>query len=158
MRSSGTRIILPTLTTILLLLATGCATSSPSSANTVRRSETGRVQSLEEGEVVMVREVTIEGTSGVGGAVAGGVLGYAVGNTIGGGSGRTLARAAGTVGGAAVGSRAQQAATTERGLEITVQLESGEVVVIVQAADEHFDAGDKVRVLRRSDGGARVTQ
>jgi outer membrane lipoprotein SlyB len=81
-----------------------------------------------------------------------------VGNTIGGGSGRRLARTAGAVGGAAAGSRAQQAATTERGLEITVELESGEVVVIVQAADEHFDVGDKVRVLRRSDGGARVTQ
>ena len=50
----------PVLLLGAVLALAGCA-SSPSSANTVRRSETGRAQTVERGEVVYVREVTIEG-------------------------------------------------------------------------------------------------
>lgn len=139
------------------LVLAGCA-SSPASANTVSRSDTGRAHTVEKGEVVYVRAVTIEGESRGGGAVAGGVLGFAVGNTIGSGSGRTLARAGGTVAGAAVGSAAERAATTVPGVEVSVELESGEVVVVIQAADETFEIGDQVRVLRRADGRVRVLQ
>lgn len=136
----------------------GACASSPTSSNTVRRSETGRAHAVEHGEVVYVRQVTIEGEARGAGAVAGGVLGWAVGNTIGSGSGRTLARAGGAVAGAAAGSAVERSATTVPGLEITVELASGEVVVVMQAADETFDVGDQVRILRRSDGGVRVMQ
>lgn len=136
----------------------GACASSPSSANTVSRSDTGRAHSVERGEVVYVRQVTIEGEARGGGAVAGGVLGWAVGNTIGSGSGRTLARAGGTVAGAAAGSAVERAATTVQGVEVSVELQSGEVVVIIQAADEIFEVGDQVRVLRRGDGQVRVLQ
>lgn len=140
-----------------IMSLTGCA-SPPASANSVSRSETGRAHTVEMGEVVYVREVTIEGEARGAGAVAGGVLGFAVGNTIGSGTGRTLARAAGTVAGAGAGSAVERAATTVAGVEVTVELASGEVIVIIQAADETFDVGDQVRVLRRSDGGVRVMQ
>lgn len=136
---------------------TGCA-SGPTSANTVRRSDTGRAHTVETGEVVYVRPVTIEGEARGAGAVAGGVLGWAVGNTIGGGSGRTLARAGGAVGGAAGGSSVERAVTTVSGIEISVELESGELIVVIQAADETFEIGDQVRVLRRGDGQVRVLQ
>ena len=86
------------------------------------------------------------------------MLGYAIGNTIGGGSGKSLARAAGTVGGAAAGSAMQQNASRQEGLEITVQLDSGEIISILQSSDEAFDEGDRVRVLQRPDGTARVIQ
>jgi outer membrane lipoprotein SlyB len=56
------------------------------------------------------------------------------------------------------GSATQEAATRQMGLEITVQLDNGEVVAIVQAADQSFDEGDQVRVLRRPNGEARVLQ
>jgi alkyl sulfatase BDS1-like metallo-beta-lactamase superfamily hydrolase len=49
-------------------------------------------------------------------------------------------------------------ATTQTGVEVTVELEDGELIVIIQAADEVFNKGDSVRVLRRSDGGVRVIQ
>ena len=106
----------------------------------------------------MVREVQIEGTKSGAGAIAGGIMGFALGSTIGSGSGRTVARAAGTVGGAAAGAAIEEGATRQMGLEITVQLDNGEVVSIVQGADETFDEGDLVKVLRRRDGTARVIQ
>jgi outer membrane lipoprotein SlyB len=149
-------IVLLTLAPATFLL-TACA-SRPASANSVSRAETGRAHTVEKGEVVYVREVTIEGESRGAGAIAGGVLGFAVGNTIGSGSGRTLARAAGTVAGAGAGAAVERSVTTVAGVEVTIELASGEVVVIIQAADEVFEIGDQVRVLRRSDGGVRVMQ
>jgi outer membrane lipoprotein SlyB len=135
----------------------GCNESAHSS-NIYSRKEAGQVQTVQDGEVLYVRPVTIEGSRSPAGAIAGGVLGYAVGNTMGGGSGKTVARAAGTVGGAAAGSAVQKKATREDALEITVRLDSGEIISVVQSASERFDDGDRVRVLRRPDGSARVIQ
>jgi outer membrane lipoprotein SlyB len=139
------------------LILSGCATS-PTSANTVRRSETGVAHTFERGEVIYVRQVTIEGESEGVGAVAGGVMGLAVGNLVGGGRGRDLSRVAGTMAGAAAGTAAERAITTVAGVEVTILLESGELLVVIQAADEVFDPGDSVRVIRRADGGVRVVQ
>ena len=137
-------------------IAVGCASSM--SGSTYSRDQAQKVQTVHEGEVIMVREVLIEGTkSGVGG-LAGGVMGYALGSTIGGGSGKRVARAAGAVGGAAAGAAIEEGATRQKGLEITVKLDNGETISIVQGADEKFDEGDLVRVLRRPDGSARVIQ
>jgi len=146
----------PLLLLAALLSLTGCA-SSPTSANTVRRSETGRVHTMERGEVIYVREVTIEGEAGGAGAVAGGAMGFALGSLVG-GSGRGVARVGGTVAGAAAGNAIERNVTTRAGVEVTILLESGEVVVVIQAADEIFEVGDSVRVIRRSDGGVRVVQ
>ncbi len=138
------------------LIAVGCAPSM--SGSTYSRDQARKVQTVHEGEVIMVREVLIEGTkSGLGG-LAGGVMGFALGSTVGGGSGKGVARAAGTVAGAAAGAAIEEGATRQTGLEITVKLDNGQVVSIVQAADERFDEGDLVRVLRRPDGTARVIQ
>jgi len=144
----------------LLLLGTvlalaGCA-SSPSSANTVRRSETGRVHTVQRGEVIYVREVTIEGEAQGAGALAGGAMGFALGG-LAGGQGRGVARVGGAVAGAAAGTAIERRVTTQTGVELTIELEGGEVIVVVQAADEVFKQGDSVRVLRRSDG-VRVIQ
>lgn len=150
-------------TVLLTALAAGClgwpvgCATSPSSANTVRRSETGRVHTVQTGEVIYVREVTIEGEAGGAGALGGGALGFAVGNMAQ-GRGRSVARAGGAVAGAAAGTAIERRVTTRAGVEVTVELESGEVIVVIQAADEVFHVGDSVRVLRRSDGGVRVMQ
>ncbi|MHC4446011.1 MAG: hypothetical protein ACYS9T_04520 [Planctomycetota bacterium] len=58
------------------------------SSNVYSRKDAQKVQTVEEGEVIFVRKVTIEGSkSGLGG-LAGGVVGFAGGGTIGGGSGK----------------------------------------------------------------------
>ncbi len=150
-------IIAPALVMGTVLTMSGCATS-PTSANTVRRSETGVVHTFDRGEIIYVREVTIEGESQGLGAVAGGVMGLAVGNLVGGGRGRDLARITGTMAGAAAGNAIEQAVTTYDGVEVSILLESGELLVVIQAADEVFRKGDSVRVIRRADGGVRVVQ
>jgi outer membrane lipoprotein SlyB len=138
------------------LIAVGCAPSM--SGSTYSRDQAQKAQTVHEGEVIMVREVLVEGTkSGLGG-VAGGVMGFVLGSTIGGGSGKNVARAAGAIGGAAAGAAIEEGATRQKGLEITVQLDNGETISIVQGADETFDEGDSVKVLRRPDGSARVIQ
>jgi outer membrane lipoprotein SlyB len=150
-------VVAPALVLGAVLIVSGCA-SSPTSANTVRRSETGMAHTFERGEVIYVRNVTIEGESEGIGAVAGGVMGLAVGNLMGGGRGRDLSRVGGTLAGAAAGTAIERSVTTVVGVEVTILLESGELLVVLQAADEVFDPGDSVRVIRRADGGVRVVQ
>ncbi len=140
------------------LIATGCTTPSSMSGSVYSRDQARKVQTVHEGEVIMVREVLIEGTKSGFGTLAGGVMGYALGGTIAEGSGKGVARAAGSIAGAAAGAGIEEAVTRQKGLEITVRLYNGEVVSIVQAAEEIFDVGDIVRVLRRPDGTARVVQ
>jgi outer membrane lipoprotein SlyB len=56
------------------------------------------------------------------------------------------------------GSAVEEKATQQKALEITVKLDNGEVIAIVQEADVPFDEGDSVRVIRRPNGEARVVQ
>jgi outer membrane lipoprotein SlyB len=104
-----------------------------------------------------VREVNLEGTrTGIGpatGAVAGGVAGSAIGH----GRGSALAAIAGAVAGGLAGQVAEQGFTRRRGVEVTVKLDSGQMLAIMQEADETFRPGDRVRIL--SDGAtSRVTR
>ena len=92
------------------------------------------------------------------GTVGGGVVGGVLGNMVGGGRGKTLATIAGAALGAAGGYAGEKALTKQNGLEITVELENGQQLSIVQAADQQFSPGERVRVLRGSDGSARVTR
>jgi len=142
--------------TLLVLTVGGCASSM--SPDSYSRSQARQVQTVEEGEVIYVREVMIEGTKSGFGTIAGAALGYSLGRTIGGGSGTKIAKTAGAVGGAMAGSAIEEKATQQKALEITVKLDNGEVIAIVQAADVPFDEGDSVRVIRRPNGEARVVQ
>ena len=113
---------------------------------------------VSEGRVVDVGAVTIEGERSVLGTAGGGYVGYEVGRSIGHGSGRDIAGAVGAVAGAAAGRAVEENVTRQDGLQITVRLDSGETIAIVQAADVAFEAGERVRVLRRQDGAARVSK
>ena len=141
---------------LIALVTVGC--ESRTSSNVYSREQAQRVFTVDGGEVIYVRPVEIEGSATGLGAVAGGVMGLVVGSTIGGGSGKDVATVAGAIVGAATGAAVEEKASHQAGLEITVQLDNGQVVAIVQAADKGFDVGDRVRVLRRPDGLARVVQ
>ena len=134
----------------------GCASSM--SGDVYSRDQARKVQRVDEGEVIMVREVTIEGTKSGLGVVAGGALGGVLGSMVGGGKGQTLATVGGAVAGGGAGAAVEEAATRQKGLEITVKLDNGEVVSVVQAADREYLVGDDVKVLRNPDGTARVIQ
>jgi outer membrane lipoprotein SlyB len=127
----------------------GCASSM--SGDTYRRGEAMRAQSVEMGVVDSVRFVTIEGTQTGVGAAAGAILGGIAGSTAGRGY---RAHEAGAVGGAVIGGVAGQAieegSTRKNGVEVTVLLDQGRMLAIVQEATEEFRPGDRVRVV--SDG------
>ena len=132
----------------------GCATHTNSS--TFNRSEVGRAQTVEAGTVTGVRPVTIQTDGSTVGTATGAVLGGLAGSTAGGGRGQTAA----TVGGAVAGGAAGNAATasTRQGVEVTVQLDSGRTLAVVQEGDPNaFRVGDRVNVA--SDGvTTRVTR
>ena len=137
-----------------VLLLTGCPAGL--GGKDYSRSQARTVQEVQMGIVESVREVRIEGTKTPVGAGAGAVVGGVAGSTVGGGRGSVVGTAVGAVLGGLGGAAAEESVTRQKGLEITVKLDSGQMLAITQAADEAFSAGDRVRVL--SGGGVtRVT-
>lgn len=102
---------------------------------------------VKHGTVNGVRAVTTSNSSTGVGAVAGGLMGGVLGRYIGGGSGRTVG---------AAGAGVEKSMRDHDALELTILLDNGQEIVIVQDPDEIFTAGDRVRVLTSSDGTSRV--
>ncbi|WP_372013591.1 outer membrane lipoprotein [Pseudoxanthomonas sp. 10H] len=142
------------LLTVGMLAMAGCATHG--SPSTFTRSEAGRAQTVESGTVTAVRAVSIQNDSRGVATATGAVLGGLAGSTVGGGRGQTAATVGGAVAGGAAGNAI--AGTTRAGVEVTVQLESGRTVAVVQeGSPDQFRVGDRVRVA--SDGvTTRVTR
>jgi len=138
------------------VVLSGCASSLSGSAYERRQGRT--VQDVQLGTVEHVREVQIEGTkTGIGaaaGTVAGGIVGGAAGGR--GNVSSAIGSIAGAVVGGVAGAAVEEGATKQKGLEITVRLESGRLIAITQAADEAFNVGDRVRILS-GQGITRVT-
>lgn len=136
-------------------LIAGCASSN--SGDVYSRDQVRRTQTVQLGTVQAVRSVRIEGTKSGVGTVAGAVAGGVAGSTIGAGSGRTLAALGGAALGAVGGTVAEEQITKKTGLEITVKLDGGSTIAVVQEADVMFSVGERVRVLT-SGGVTRVTK
>ena len=137
------------LVAALALAAAGCVPVP--GPNVYGPGQAARVQSVEFGVVESVRDVRIAGfRSGAGrvrGAMVGSIAGsYVVGSII------------GAILGGVIGGAMEEGATQRQGVEITVRLESGALVAIVQDVEEPgYKPGDRVRVL--SDGVmSRVTR
>jgi outer membrane lipoprotein SlyB len=138
------------------LLAAGCASSA--SSQVYPRHQAQQAWTVEYGEVADIDPVTIEGDRSYLGRAGGGYIGYEVGRAAVDGSGRGVAGAVGAVAGAVVGDAVEEGVTRQHGLQITVDLEEGPTVAIVQAADQTFAVGERVKVLRGQRGAARVTK
>jgi outer membrane lipoprotein SlyB len=126
------------------------------SGDVYSREGAQRVQTIEYGEVLEVRQVQIEGTKTGAGAFGGGVLGGALGSGVGRGSGTTMAVVGGAILGAVAGSAVEEGATKQPGLEITIRMDTGRTIALVQGLDPPVRAGDRVRVVRNPDGSARA--
>lgn len=141
----------------LALLFSSCAQDSLT-GNTYSRNDASQMQSVNRGRITEIRYVKIEGGN-TAGTIVGGVAGGALGSNVGGG--RT-ANTAGAIGGAllggVMGSHAQQSVQSRSGIEITVKLDNGGSVAVVQElkGSESFKVGDRVRVLS-SGGRPRVS-
>ena len=139
---------------VLSVVLTGCVASQ--SGQVYQRNQVQHAQTVQYGTVSSVQFVQVEGTkSGLGGA-AGAVAGGFLGSTIGGGDGRTVATVAGALGGAVAGHMIEGKATGYDGIEITVNLDSGSIISVVQEADVIFPVGARVRVLSSTTGTVRI--
>lgn len=142
---------------VAMLLASvlvGCASSN--SGGVYSRDETRQMQTVKMGVVESVRQVKIEGTDSKIGTVAGGVVGGVAGSSVGDGKGSIITGVLGAVAGALAGSAVEEGLTRKDGVEITVKLDNGSLIAIVQEADEQFHPGEKVRLLQ-SGGVTRVS-
>lgn len=150
------RILASLVAVVAVASLSGCASSL--SGSTYSRDQARVAQDVEYGRVEAVRVVAIEGTKtniGTGaGAIAGGVAGGSISS---GTTTRTVGAIAGALIGGMAGAAAEEGITRQDGLEITVRLDSGRTVAVVQAADVQFRPGDRVRVLYGHDGTTRVT-
>ncbi|MEY4736506.1 MAG: hypothetical protein RL302_825 [Pseudomonadota bacterium] len=133
-----------------------CASSSP---DVIQRGDTQRMAQVQDGVVLSVRTVTVDGSQSGVGATVGGVVG-----AIGGYGGSGVQREAQVLGvlagvaGAAAGNVIERFSTREEAVEILVQLKNGERRAIVQAkAAEVFVGGDSV-IIVTTGGKVRVTK
>lgn len=134
----------------------GCA--SGLGGETYSRGEARRAMSVEYGIVESVRAVKLEGTRTPVGGLAGAAVGGIAGSGIGEGRGSAIATVIGAVAGGLAGAAVEEGVTRSQGVEVTVRLESGRLMAIVQDdKGENFRPGESIRVVR--DGATtRVTR
>jgi outer membrane lipoprotein SlyB len=150
--------MMKTLSLLLISLAVlaGCATSK--SGDVYTRDQARREQNIRMGVVESVREVLMEGTKSPVGAIAGAAVGGVAGSTLGGGKGSTIAAVIGAVAGGLAGSAIEEGVTRKQAMEITIKMDNGQLIAIVQEGDPlEFRPGDRVRIIS-SGGESRVTR
>lgn len=133
----------------LSVLVAACASSN--SGSVYKRDDARKVQTVKTGVVESVRQVKLEGTKTPIGTVAGGAIGGIAGGSIGSGRGSAIGAVIGAVAGGIAGAATEEVVTRKDAIEITVKLDGGALIAVVQEADEAFKPGDKVRIVENSD-------
>ncbi|CAL93475.1 glycine zipper 2TM domain-containing protein [Azoarcus olearius] len=134
----------------------GCAAGL--GGGTYSRTEARRAMVVQFGVIESVRGVQLEGTKSPVGTVSGAAVGGIAGSSVGGNRGSAIGAVLGAVAGGLAGSAIEEGVTRKPGVEVTVQLENGQYLAVVQQDEgEQFMPGERVRILR--DGGTtRVTR
>ena len=135
---------------LILLMASGlvgCASNL--SGESYSRSEARTVQQVEYGIIEQLRPVKIEGTKTPIGSGAGAIIGGIAGSGVGSGRSRSVMAVIGAVAGGMAGAAIEEGVTRTQGVEITVKMNKGGTIAIVQALspNQRFTVGDRVRVL-----------
>lgn len=139
---------------LLSVVLAACA--SANSGSVYSRDEARKVQTIRTGVVESVRQVKLEGSKTPIGTITGAAVGGIAGGATGSGSGGTIAAVIGAVAGGLLGSAIEEGVTRKNGIEITIKLDGGTLVAVVQEADEAFAPGDRVRLVE-SGGTTRVS-
>ncbi|MDZ7813854.1 MAG: glycine zipper 2TM domain-containing protein [Ideonella sp.] len=131
----------------LMVLASlgACSTTSP---DVIKREDAQRMSTIQDGVLLSIRTVKVDGTqSGIGG-IAGGVIGGVAGSSVGGKRESVVVGVLGAVAGAVVGNAIERASTQEEAVELLVQLKNGDRRAIVQAkGTESLQAGEQVIIV-----------
>lgn len=146
------------LSLALIVTATlgACASSSP---DVIQRGDTQRLALVQDGVVLSVRTVVVDGSQSGIGATVGGVVG-----AIGGYSGSGVQREAQILGvlvgvaGAAAGNAIERMSTREDAVEILIQLKGGERRAIVQAKGAEVLAPGDAVILVTNGSKVRVSK
>ncbi len=143
--------------TLALAVITGCAQPGLGGGNYTRGQVRGE-QSVRFGSVESVRDVVIDARDTGTGTLAGAAIGGVAGSTVGGGSrANAVGAIAGAVVGGIIGNAVEKNGNDRKGVEVTVRLESGNVIAVTQEKDEEFRVGDRVRILS-GQGTTRVSR
>jgi outer membrane lipoprotein SlyB len=143
------------IATAAVVALAACSTTSP---DVISRYDAQRMAVVQDGTILSIRPVTVEGSQSGGGAAAGGVIGAVAGSSVGGSREGVIVGVLGAVAGAVAGNAIERSATREGAVEILVQLRNGERRSIVQArGGETLLAGDAV-IITTSGGRSRVTR
>lgn len=133
----------------------GCASSL--TGDTYSRDEARRAMVVRYATIDSMRLVKLEGTKSNIGTVAGGAVGGIAGSTIGSGKGSAVGAVIGAVAGGIAGAAVEEGVTRSQGIEITVRLENGSHMAIVQEYNgENFVPGQRVRLVQNG-STTRVT-
>jgi outer membrane lipoprotein SlyB len=142
---------------ILLIPAVLAGCASGLGSGDYERKEARRAYEVKMGVVEHVRSVKLEGTESGVGTAAGGAIGGVAGSGLGNGKGEVIGAVLGAVVGGMAGAASEEVITRKPGLEITVRLDSGRMLAVVQEdSGEKFAVGERVRLLE-SGGQTRVT-
>ncbi len=141
------RILNLTLALLAAVSVAGCA--SGLGGGDYERAEARRVMNVRMGVVESVRLVKLEGTKSPVGTLGGAAVGGIAGSTVGGGKGSAIAAVVGAVVGGIAGSAAEEGITRKQGVEVTVKMDNGEMLAIIQEdGGEGFKPGERVRLLQ----------
>lgn len=141
----------------ILMIVQACASSLE--GDVYSRNEALSSMSFQWATIEAIKPVVIEGDRSNKGALAGGLIGGAAGHATTGSSTQPLATAVGAVAGAIVGQAAEEKLTRAQGAEITLKMDNGQNIIIVQEVKsvDEFAVGERVRVIAGS-GKLRVSK
>lgn len=111
------------------------------------QSAVGEVSSVDEGVIVDVRTVSIQGSESGFGTAAGGVAGGFAASTIGRGNGSVLAAVGGALAGALLGHFTEKELTEQDAFQYFVKLRSGKVISVIQGKKDPLSVGQNVLVI-----------
>ncbi|WP_419237019.1 glycine zipper domain-containing protein [Photobacterium leiognathi subsp. mandapamensis] len=146
------------LTVILSTLGlAGCAANPYGNAYNV--NDARQMQEVYYGTVLRTQGVTLNGNGNGIGTLAGGAIGGILGSGVGGGTGSQVAAIGGALLGGYLGNEAGNEVTKRNGVNLTIKLDSGRTVSIVQQVNPNvlFHAGERVQINISADGTSRVT-
>jgi outer membrane lipoprotein SlyB len=130
---------------LVALTLGGCVT--PEMEGDFPARELGVPEAVQFGVAYSVRPVRIDAPSTSIGAGGGALLGGLAGSAIGHGSGSAAGAVAGAILGGVAGNAIERSATQKEGEEITVQLDGGGFVSVIQADGPLIVPGERVELL-----------